>query len=241
MGTAESELSIREQVKPAKREPGGSIWRVLNLGCGTRTFDSPGVVNCDLWKHSPAIDVAHDLNILPWPWEDGSFDEVCARAVFEHLDIPLLAAMDEAWRLLRAGGVADVKLPYWNAEVSYDDLQHRYTVGVGIFDGLDPRTEREHGYWFYTDRKWLIATIGLNQQQTSVVAKLRKISGDEADIIRDAWITGVNRGWIETTVATWLACPKDQEPLLAELEWAHEQACAEAETVRDDADQYGED
>jgi SAM-dependent methyltransferase len=142
---------------------------VLNLGAGNRVFERG--VNHDVVKHRPEIDVVWDLNDLPWPWEDETFDKVVSWAVFEHLDITLLAAMDETWRILKPGGLLDIKLPYWNHERAYQDLTHRYAVAMGIFDQLDPATERGQQYMFYTERKWEILEHW--QKGTAVYGKLR--------------------------------------------------------------------
>lgn len=60
----------------------------LNLGCGTDI--RRGFVNldhCDL----PGVDVVHDLQKLPLPFEDSSFELIICRDILEHLDyIPLL-------------------------------------------------------------------------------------------------------------------------------------------------------
>ena len=46
--------------------------RVLELGCGVRP--TPGALHHDRIAHSPHVDIAHDLNELPWPWVDEAFE-----------------------------------------------------------------------------------------------------------------------------------------------------------------------
>ena len=151
--------------------------RTLIIGCGNQP--SGNAVNHDITKHSPEIDVAHDLNNLPWPWGDNSFDFIVARAVFEHLTFDLMVAMNEAWRIGAPGCVIDVKLPYWRSEVSYNDPTHHYAVGLGVFDQFDPSTRRGGEYTFYTHCKWRILQCGLNKGGTSVLAKLKSLKGAE--------------------------------------------------------------
>jgi predicted SAM-dependent methyltransferase len=66
---------------------------VLNLGCGMKRIEKEGwrVVNNDRMEDPkrPWIDVVWDLDTIPWPWEDNSFDRVVALSVFEHLRITL--------------------------------------------------------------------------------------------------------------------------------------------------------
>jgi SAM-dependent methyltransferase len=126
--------------------------RVLNVGCGNRLVT--GAVNHDRVKHRPEVDVVHDLNVRPWPWADASFDKVVALAVLEHLDIDLVASLDECHRILRPGGQLVVKLPMWDMERSYDDPTHRWFFTLGSLDQFCPETERGRQYGFYTPRKW---------------------------------------------------------------------------------------
>lgn len=154
----------------------------LNLGCGNRLIGGEGAVNQDWVKHRPEIDIVHDLNVLPWPFEDEQFEAVIAWAVLEHLEIDLLTSMNEIWRVMVPGGELTVKLPYWKDERSYNDPTHRYVYGLGIFDIFDPSTERGKRYIFYTDRKWKIDQVNLSDPPTCVIGKLHKIGHeDEAE------------------------------------------------------------
>jgi len=162
--------------------------RVLNLGCGNQIL--AWATNHDLMKRD-GIDVVWDLNVLPWPWEDNSFDFVIARSVFEHLQHDLLTSMNEAWRILAPGGIIEVKLPYWNAEVSYNDPTHRYVYGLGIFDEFDPDTKRGQQYRFYGKRKWkILYRPRLNKDKTSFDCQLQvrkpilcRLSGTTSELI----------------------------------------------------------
>jgi len=145
---------------------------ILCLGAGNKPI--AGAINHDIRKHRPEIAVAHNLNALPWPWADNSFDVIVARAVLEHLDIDLLTSMNECWRLLRPGGEAQIKLPYWKADSAYSDPTHRWFFSPDIFAGFDPDTERGKEYAFYTERKWqIVKGPRLNRAQTSIYATLR--------------------------------------------------------------------
>lgn len=150
--------------------------RMLNLGAGNRIIE--GAINHDVVKHRPEIDVAWDLNDLPWPWEDEQFDKVAALSVLEHLRQNLLTSMDEIWRITAPGGVAVVKLPHWKHNLSWEDLTHLHLVGPGVMDQLDPRTKRGHDYWFYTRRKWQIEKREMNDAKTSIYWTMTKMPLD---------------------------------------------------------------
>lgn len=147
---------------------------ILNVGAGNKIV--PGAVNHDRIQHRPEIDVAWDLNELPWPWEDNRFDFIAACAVLEHLRITLVDSMNECWRILRPGGHLHVKVPYWHHENSYQDPTHYWRYTLGTFDLFDPSTKYGHDYAFYTGRKWmLVRRPRLNQQHSSIIALLQVV------------------------------------------------------------------
>jgi len=148
----------------------------LCLGCGNWPVRESDAVNHDL-RLDPArpwVTVAHDLNEMPWPWEDNAFDLVVARAVFEHLRITLAESLAETWRILRPEGMLYVKLPYWAHESSYTDATHRWVFGLAIFEQFDPETRRGAQYSFYRWPPWkIVQPPRLNRAGTSFHAKLQ--------------------------------------------------------------------
>jgi len=148
--------------------------RVLNLGCGNRLIK--GAVHHDRIKHRQEIDVTHDLNDLPWPWEDDGFDKIAALAVLEHLDIDLVASFDECHRILRPGGILVVKLPLQSSANAYDDPTHRWFFTLRSLDQFCPETERGRQYDFYTPYKWRFVKLPkANKAKTSLWATLETL------------------------------------------------------------------
>jgi SAM-dependent methyltransferase len=144
---------------------------ILNLGAGNKIIEN--AINTDLTKHRPEIDIAWDLNDLPWPWPDRSFDLIVARSVFEHLRLDLVQSLNECWRLLASGGSLFIKLPYWQSDVSHWDPTHRWFFSLHSLDQFDPDTTRGQEYAFYTPRKWkIIEPPQLNSAGSSMLAKL---------------------------------------------------------------------
>lgn len=95
----------------------------LELGCGAKP--TPGYLHHDRWKHSPHIDVAWDLERLPWPPPDSAFEEILATDVFEHLRLEVQEWLDECRRILKPGGLLSMRLPAWDYHYSYRDPTHR--------------------------------------------------------------------------------------------------------------------
>ncbi len=93
----------------------------LNLGCGSRLAE--GCVNVDVVKLD-GVDVVHDLDVLPWPWADGSADQIVAQDVFEHVNDPI-GFMTESHRVLVPGGALFIKSPHYRHRDAFTDPTHR--------------------------------------------------------------------------------------------------------------------
>lgn len=104
----------------------------LNVGCGIhQRTDS---VNLDAVE-IPGVDVVHDLDVFPWPFEDGIFEAVHATQVYEHVREPV-GFVVEAHRVLKVGGVLHIVVPHYKSENSFTDPTH-----------LRHCTERTWDYW----------------------------------------------------------------------------------------------
>ena len=102
----------------------------LNLGCGAKPM--AGYVNVDM---SPlaGVDVVHDLDVFPWPFDDGSADRVVAEHVFEHVANPVEFVL-ECWRVLTDGGELVIECPHWTSENAFTDPTHVRFVTDRTFD-----------------------------------------------------------------------------------------------------------
>ena len=74
---------------------------MLDLGCGNKK--RPGAIGVDFNERTDA-DIIHDLNILPYPFEDSSFDEIYIDNCLKHLD-DTLGIMEELHRICKASGL----------------------------------------------------------------------------------------------------------------------------------------
>lgn len=108
----------------------------LNLGCGSDS--RPDWVNVDVVA-LPGVDVVHDLDVLPWPFDDGAAVEVLALDIFEHVSDPL-GFVAECWRVLEPGGLATVRSPRAGTWCAATDPTHRRAVTEESFDFWVPGT-----------------------------------------------------------------------------------------------------
>lgn len=143
----------------------------LNLGCGEDIRS--GYVNHDLTRHSPGVDVTHDLRVLPWPWEDDTAEEIRFIDVLEHLP-EVVPIIDECWRILRAGGVLYLSVPHYEHQNAWLDPTHLRAFHLDSFDYFDPATYWGEKYWYYTERKWKVEHKDVRDGNVVVDMRARK-------------------------------------------------------------------
>jgi SAM-dependent methyltransferase len=96
----------------------------LDLGCGRAK--KPGFTGVDVTPESDA-DVVHDLTVVPWPFADGSVDEVWCAQFFEHLTgAQRIAFMAELYRIMKPGAQATLVTPYWTSGRAVQDPTHQW-------------------------------------------------------------------------------------------------------------------
>lgn len=101
----------------------------LNLGCGENKKDD--FINID-WNREVEPDIVHDLNKLPYPFEDNSFDLIEASHVLEHLDKPFLV-MKELHRLLKPDGRLIIKVPHFSRGFTHAEHTHGFDVTFPLY------------------------------------------------------------------------------------------------------------
>ncbi len=122
---------------------------ILNLGCGTTRI--PGTIGVDKFKIGDFVDVIHDLNITPYPFEDNSIDKIHMYHVLEHLNNPL-EKMEELHRILKPGGKLYIRVPHFSSMGAFSDITHIRPFGYTSFDYFQPHTYHN----FYTKKRFSI-------------------------------------------------------------------------------------
>jgi ubiquinone/menaquinone biosynthesis C-methylase UbiE len=129
-----------------------SIKRKLNLGCGKKIME--GYINLDHVSLA-GVDIVHDINKFPYPFEDNSFVEVYANSVLEHVD-DLPRVMKELHRILEAGGRLVGGVPWFNCSSAYGDPTHKYFFTLQTFLYFDASSP-----YFYESNggKWKVISL----------------------------------------------------------------------------------
>ncbi len=96
----------------------------LNLGCGEDKKE--GFLNVD-WTVLVKPDLVCDLNTLPYPFPDNTFEYIEASHVLEHLERPF-AIMKELHRILVPQGVLNVKVPHFSRGMTHPEHSHGFDV-----------------------------------------------------------------------------------------------------------------
>jgi len=139
----------------------------LNLGCGSKVED--GAINVDKY-YADGIDVVHDLDVMPYPFESESFDEVILDNVLEHLEKPI-DVMNEVYRVLKKGGKAKVIVPYFRSLWAYIDPTHKNWFTVHSFDYI-VKGKEESSRYKYTDKLFDYSVVKFNDEISTAKIKL---------------------------------------------------------------------
>lgn len=117
-------MIAQETTKPAQQ----TGEKKLNIGCGRDVRE--GWVNMDGFVVLPGV-LKHDLRDTPWPLESNTFDHVLASHVLEHIMITERNGRDVIWdvleevhRVLKPGGVFEVKVPLGNTLAAFKHANH---------------------------------------------------------------------------------------------------------------------
>jgi SAM-dependent methyltransferase len=141
----------------------------LLIGAGSNHMKKLCPSNAREWKelitldfnpdHKP--DVLHDLTVLPYPFQDNTFDEIHAYEVLEHTGQQgdfrfFLDQWSEFWRILKPGGFLAGTCPDRNSPWAWGDPGHTRIISEQSFTFLNqPAYQEQVGITPMSDYRWL--------------------------------------------------------------------------------------
>ncbi len=118
------------------------------LVIGSAGKRNPAVITLDIDPlHQP--DVVHDLNIMPYPFEDSQFDSIICHHVLEHLS-DIGPVLRELHRICSRTGEVYIEVPHhtsWHANTPHHTLRFNYFSLDPYLDGT--RT------WVTTEKRFV--------------------------------------------------------------------------------------
>lgn len=167
----------------------------LLIGCGHSREKRLGVTGRETWANLTTLDmsshvnpdVVHDLNDLPYPFEDEEFDEIHAYEVLEHCGRQgdfkfFFAQFRELDRILKPGGYIFITCPNWNGRWAWGDPGHTRIIGFeqllyldrSIYeDGCKTTSMTDYSAWWNGD----LRVVSANTEGDGARWILRKESG----------------------------------------------------------------
>lgn len=146
--------------------------RVLEIGAGL-TRHSAGSVTLDR-AAATNPDIVHDVDVVPWPIADSSFDLIRCYDVVEHV-ANLVAVMEEVHRVGAAGARVEITTPHYSSRNSWTDPTHRHHLGHGSFDYF----VEGHALDFYSPARFTIVERRIRFRQT--------VKGRVAEQVANRW------------------------------------------------------
>jgi SAM-dependent methyltransferase len=126
---------------------------ILDIGCGSAK--TPGAVGLDISADTDA-DIVHDLDELPYPIEDASFDQILMQDVIEHVREPI-RVFEELHRIARPGARIQLRTPHFSSILAYGDPTHRH-----YFSTIAIRSLAEPRFAHYTDVRFRVVHVTLD-------------------------------------------------------------------------------
>ncbi len=99
-----------ETIEPLKK-------KCLNLGCGTdiKMGDKRHTwINIDK-IYRLGVDIKYDLNKLPYPFKDNTFDYIYASHILEHLTPSIYSIIEELIRISKDKGIIKIIVPHYTS------------------------------------------------------------------------------------------------------------------------------
>lgn len=115
----------------------------LDVGCGDRKRE--GYIGMDVVQ-LPGVDVVHDMNKTPWPFDDNAFEEIVFDDVLEH-STNLLGILSDVYRVAKPDCIIKISTPHFSSDNMYSDPTHTVFFSSRSFNYFDKSLEYKHSFY----------------------------------------------------------------------------------------------
>ena len=120
-----------------------SMDKKLEVGCGDNKRE--GYLGMDMVKLD-GVDVVHDMNISPWPFDDNTFNEIIFDDVLEHSK-NFLGILSEVYRVSAPNATIKISLPHYSSDNMYSDPTHTIFFSSRSFNYFDKSLNYKHSFY----------------------------------------------------------------------------------------------
>ena len=136
----------------------------LDIGCGEAK--QPGFVGIDI-REMPGVDIAHDVEVYPWPLPDESVVRAVCSHLVEHINphkFNFIHFMDEIWRIMKPVGQLAIACPHGSSPGFLQDPTHCNPLNETTWSYFDPLCPYTNGllYRIYRPKPWKIEHLTWN-------------------------------------------------------------------------------
>lgn len=139
----------------------------LNLGCGSDIRKD--YVNLDIINRE-GVDVVHNLEVFPYPFEDNTFDEVISFHVIEHIE-HIDELFKELERICKRGAIIKIVVPYF-ASPSYNiDPSHKRKYNYQTLEAYTQNTSYPYKLNYIINKRRLtyLSCIDFMKSRTKII------------------------------------------------------------------------
>jgi len=115
----------------------------LEVGCGDHKRD--GYIGMDIIPLE-CVDIVHDMNDLPWPFEENTIEEIVMDDVIEHSN-NFLGVIEEIYRIGMSGCIVKISVPHYSSDNMYTDPTHTTFFSSRSFNYFDKSLGHKHSFY----------------------------------------------------------------------------------------------
>lgn len=114
-----------------------------------------GFLGIDKVKLS-SVDIVHDLDIIPYPFDENEIDEIYCSHVLEHLS-DFNRVMEELHRISKPDAIIKIRGPYFKSHVAFGDSTHKHFLTENSFNYFNDN----HPFNYYSTARFDVLKVEL--------------------------------------------------------------------------------